>query len=254
VVHQVERVPLVPLAMRKATIVSTGSRSRKSAAGRSSSMYALGSNEFPKNTSTQTDLGSELTLVRHDHGLPHKMLVQSVHQFSTTREQSDECDFFRVESLMPPRCITIPTRGGVGDTPMNNMSLLLLTKTSLDTHAIEELRKRTAEAPASPRKNRVVSPNSANARRSGIDPHHTYSGGARENTDMGMTPFSAKQAALSRLPQRPPSIGSAPATRPSSSRMLSASHACPPTSTASDPNRVSSARQRVGRLPPAVYH
>jgi hypothetical protein len=185
-------------------------------------------------------------------------LVQATGQFATTAEQDDESsEFFRVESLQPPRCIAVPTSGGIGVEHLNHMSIKLLTRTTLMTtmpslkQAIEDSQQSLVAATSAPR---------------GL--HHTplmtlrqaSAGSARRPDTAGSVASSVSRTAGRHLSANPGSVqaplpGCLMVAPPLSARSGSAASRPPAValSPASSSTRTSSASRRIGLVPPPVY-
>lgn len=177
----------------------------------------------------------------------HQFLVQTVKQFATVSANDDEsADFFRVESLQPPRCISIPTTGGIGAEELNMMSVKLLTKSSLMTTSVK-LREELEEEMRRLDEARDRSPPRLMMRPSSGMPAVRPPPSPRLNS----ASISRTTAVVASSLQKPPVSGSTttPKVSGTSIKTSTATPQMPPAS-----QRLGSASSaRVGRLPPPVY-
>lgn len=196
--------------------------------------------------------------------LPHgsfRYLMQAPLQFSTTKDDDDEASsFFRVESLVPPRCIAIPTTttGGVGSSQLNHMSIRLLTKAALMTtsqklkHELEAAAELLPLGASSPRpassSQRLVLQNDGSASQIGSAQRTSASAQVARRPPSGQFVRHSARTAT-------PAVGGSESPR---NRHGSASGRLPPPSTPRPPSskvaRVTGAvAARIGVLPPPVY-
>lgn len=191
-------------------------------------------------------------------------LMQTTGQFATISEQDDEAsEFFRVESLQPPRCIAVPTSGGIGVEHLNHMSIKLLTRTSLMTtipsmrQAIEDTQQSLVAATSAPKGLHhtpmlTLRQASAGAARRPDTAGSVVSSGSRSagrlpSATMMRGPLSGNHNLLV-APPTSPRVGSAANRPPAVARALSPTSPSPSSSA-----RTSSASRRIGLVPPAVY-
>lgn len=182
-------------------------------------------------------------------------LIQTVGQFATTSEQDDESSaFFRVESLQPPRCIAVPTSGGIGAEQINHMSIKLLTRSSLMTtvpsmrQAIEDSQQNLLAATSVPRGQHhtpmmmLRQPSAGSARRPDTAGSTVSVGSWNGGRASRLPSAGSSESGRTPLPAPPPGtprVGSAAGRPPAGSAHLS--------------SRTTSASRRIGSLPPPVY-
>ena len=129
-----------PLDLRRNSGVGFGKQQTSpNSPGAGGSGHAQHGAVVGEESATQTDLNDLVEALLDDQDPKyHRFLMQTTGQFSTTRANADEGDLLRIESLQPPRCISIATTGGVGQIPTNDKSVVLMTMSSLAKQRAEQ--------------------------------------------------------------------------------------------------------------------